>query len=348
MRKNRDFGIDFVRAISCFMIVGIHSTPSYLNNGSLSDSINNFLKAFYHVGLPAFFVISGYLMLSSQIKDISKWYINRLITIIIPFVIVSFFHYIYVGEHSFNLDSVINFISLTLHSNIAVSIHFWFIYSIIGIYLITPALSYLFSGLNKKTSMSALIIMLVIYATNSNYQSIQLVIGLPNLFMPPSESAWIFYFMIGGFLYHCIDSFKMPTSLMLYVSGFFITTLMTYLTPNKFNISFGQYDTNATMVIYTIGFFALMINLSKMIKSKLMITIINFISNQSYITYLLHVSILTMFYRNLPNVTLALQGNNLHIIITMVCFIISVIAAYFIGLPINKLISACKTKAVTN
>lgn len=345
MKKNRNFSIDFIRAVACFMIVGIHSTPSYLHNGTLADSINNLLKAFYHVGLPAFFMISGYLMLSSQIKNLAVWYFNRLITIVIPFVIISFFHYIYVNEYQITLNSIINFATLTLRSNTAISIHFWFVYSIIGIYLITPALSYLFSGLNKQTSMTALIIFLAIYAVNSNYQSIQILTGLPNIYMPPSESAWVFYFMIGGFLYHCTDSFKVWQSSSIYVGGFVTTALLTYLSPNKFNISFGQYDTNVSMVIYTIGFFTLMITISKMINSGVTSTIINFISKQSYIVYLLHVSILTMFYRNLPEITTLLQGANLHIVITVICFIVSVVVSYIIGIPINKLILIFKLRA---
>ncbi len=325
------------------MIVGIHSTPSFMNNGSLSDAVNNVLKAIYHVGLPTFFVISGYVILSKKIENIFSWYLSRLISIAVPFLIISYIHFSYVNDNALTLQNIIIFLKLTLTSNTAISIHFWFVYAIIGIYIISPAISYLFSGISGRESLVALIIFTLVDAVNTNFSIIQRFTNAQNIFLPPSISVWIFYFMIGGFLFKCRDYIRFWMSLSMLILGLLTTVTMTYVSA-KFSLPLGQYDTNASMVIYTIGFFMFTLALGEKLKHKISIRLVNFISNQSYIIYLIHVIVLTMFYRNLPWLTYNTQSNNLHFIITIICFITSMLLSYIIGFPINKIISFLRAR----
>ncbi|HCJ99049.1 MAG TPA: hypothetical protein DHV72_03365, partial [Serratia grimesii] len=198
---DRNIGIDTLRVIACFMIVGIHSTPGFMNNGTTYDYINAILKSIYHVGLPVFFIISGYYALQIRVKNIAQWYTKKVTRLIIPFIIISFIHFLYFKNTSLSASIILEYLKLSTTGIMNVSIHFWFIYVIIAIYIFTPFISIIFSKLSANASAIILLTIISMQTLNSNIY----LIGFFGLNLSADTNigifVWPLYFVLGGLYY---------------------------------------------------------------------------------------------------------------------------------------------------
>lgn len=65
---NRNAGVDVLRIVSCFMVVCIHTCLNYSYG---QDTLNNYLALFgqslFRIGLPVFFILSGFLYLTQKL-----------------------------------------------------------------------------------------------------------------------------------------------------------------------------------------------------------------------------------------------------------------------------------------
>lgn len=337
LRDNRLIGVDILRIIACFMIVGIHSTPNFVNDGSIGDLINAILKSIYHVGLPIFFIISGYFILSKKITNITDWYIRRIIKLIVPFSFISFAHFLYFEEGSFSLFSIEKFIKLTFSGIMNVSIHFWFFYVILSLYIITPLLQPLISKIKPRQALLISLLLIVAQTINSNFFIFSIGNGTPNSGFFLGISAWFVYFFLGGLYSKISANPKRITLLMLFFIFLLITVIMTIDTPNEKKIIYNQFDVNGTMYIYSSVTFFLFVQFKSSLNSTIRHAIIK-ISELTYTTYLSHVLILKIFYNNLPNITMYLQSHNLHIVITIIVFLLSMVFSFAINPLMNFLI----------
>lgn len=337
LRDNRLIGVDILRIVACFMIVGIHSTPNFVSNGSISDLINAILKSIYHVGLPIFFIISGYFILSKKITNTTDWYIRRVIKLIVPFSLISFAHFLYFEEVSPSLYSIDRFIKLTFSGIMNVSIHFWFFYVILSLYIITPLLQPLISKIKPRQALLISFFLIIAQTINSNFFIFSIGNGTPGSGFFLGIFAWFVYFFLGGLYSKINANLKKRTLLLLFFTFLLITIIMTIDSPNEKNIIYNQFDVNGTMYIYSSVTFFLFLQFKSSLKSTTRHALIK-ISELTYTTYLSHVLILKMFYNNLPNITMYLQSHNLHIAITIIVFLLSMAFSFAINPLMNFLI----------
>lgn len=78
-------GVEVLRVFAIFMVVLIHSTPEY-TNGSGTNLAALILQSVSRAGFISFFLISGYFALNEKIVSLKKYYYNRVVTIVIPFL----------------------------------------------------------------------------------------------------------------------------------------------------------------------------------------------------------------------------------------------------------------------
>ena len=141
--------IDWLRVIACLMVMFVHSTePFYLGgNGSLIESESDawwvsFFDSFVRSCVPLFVIASSFLLLPLQYPA-GTFFKKRAVRILIPFAVWSVFYAIYWGEPVSNLkDLLFNF-------NYAAG-HLWFVYMLVGLYLIIPVLSPWARNVGKK------------------------------------------------------------------------------------------------------------------------------------------------------------------------------------------------------
>lgn len=145
----REIWIDWMRVAACFMVILVHSTePFYLGgNGSLilneADAFwSSFFDSFVRACVPLFIVASSYLQFPLHYSA-GEFVRRRAVRILIPFVLWSL---VYAFAWS---EPVSNLKSLLLNFNYSAG-HLWFVYMLIGVYMLMPLLSPWAEKVGKK------------------------------------------------------------------------------------------------------------------------------------------------------------------------------------------------------
>ena len=137
---SREVWIDWLRVIACFMVFVVHSTePFYLGGqGSLilteSDAFwSSFFDSLVRSCVPLFVIASSYLQFPVKYST-CEFFKRRAVRILIPFAIWTAVYAFVWGEPADN------FRNLLLNFNYSAG-HLWFVYMLIGVYLLMPLLS---------------------------------------------------------------------------------------------------------------------------------------------------------------------------------------------------------------
>ena len=162
MTKSREIWIDWLRVAACLMVFIVHSTePFYLGGeGSLilteTDAFwASFFDSFVRSCVPLFVIASSYLLFPIKTST-GEFFKRRAVRILVPFAIWSAVYATVWGE------PVENFRNLLLNFNYSAG-HLWFIYMLIGIYLLMPLLSPWAEKVEKKELLAYLILFLSLH-----------------------------------------------------------------------------------------------------------------------------------------------------------------------------------------
>lgn len=146
---SREVWIDWLRVIACFMVFVVHSTePFYLGGqGSLilteSDAFwSSFFDSLVRSCVPLFVIASSYLQFPVKYST-CEFFKRRAVRILIPFAIWTAVYAFVWGEPADN------FRNLLLNFNYSAG-HLWFVYMLIGVYLLMPLLSKWAETVRKK------------------------------------------------------------------------------------------------------------------------------------------------------------------------------------------------------
>jgi surface polysaccharide O-acyltransferase-like enzyme len=159
--KAHFYHIDLIRLISIAGIIAIHVSGIIFNLHPRVDgtiwSLSLVCQAIFRWGTPLFIMISGYLLLTSSSSNSPKiFYTRRLARLLIPFIFWTIFYYL--------LDSRIQSYSISLGDYLGriwradIYYHLYFLFLIIGLYIITPLLKYL---IDRKLNLNILVPLLV-------------------------------------------------------------------------------------------------------------------------------------------------------------------------------------------
>lgn len=140
MENKREIWIDWMRVTACFLVMVVHSTePFYFGgDGTLIVSRGDLLWVSFFDTLarscvPLFVIASSYLQFPLHYPT-GEFFRRRAVRILIPLALWSLFYAFYWGEPVSNLKS------LLLNFNYAAG-HLWFVYMIVGLYILMPLLS---------------------------------------------------------------------------------------------------------------------------------------------------------------------------------------------------------------
>ncbi len=147
--RQREVWVDWLRVIACFMVMVVHSSePFYLGGeGTLITSAYNarwaaFFDVLVRSCVPLFVIASSYLQFPLHYST-GEFFRKRAVRVLVPFAIWSIFYALYWGEPVTNLKS------LLLNFNYVAG-HLWFVYMLVGLYLIMPLLSPWAEKVGKK------------------------------------------------------------------------------------------------------------------------------------------------------------------------------------------------------
>ena len=207
MEKRREIWIDWLRVAACFMVFVVHATePFYLGgDGSLIlDKTDAFWSSFFDTlvrsCVPLFVIASSYLQFPTRYSTM-EFFKRRAVRILIPFILWTLVYALVWGE------PVENFKNLVLNFNYSAG-HLWFVYMLLGIYLLMPVLSPWAEKVGKKELQiylgiwlfTTLIPLIRDYASGGALTVIYGPSGLPRQALYPlwGEASWNAY---GTFYY---------------------------------------------------------------------------------------------------------------------------------------------------
>lgn len=210
METKREIWLDFLRVTACFLVMVVHSTePFYLGgNGSLvvnaSDAFwVSVFEALARCCVPLFVIASSYLQFPIHYST-GEFFRRRAVRIVIPMLFWTVVYALVWGE------PLSNFKGLLLNFNYAAG-HLWFVYMIIGLYLVMPMLS----PWAEKVSRRELEVYLGIWLLTTLFPFIREMAGGPAPLITAADGLpAIAQFPLWG------EASWNPFGLFYYVSGF--------------------------------------------------------------------------------------------------------------------------------
>ena len=140
LTMDREKWIDWMRVAACLMVMVVHSTEPFYLGGEGSRILTegdawwaSFFDTFVRACVPLFVVASSYLQFPLHYST-GEFLRRRALRVLVPFLCWTIVYALAWGE------PVENFRSLLLNFNYAAG-HLWFVYMLVGIYLLMPMLS---------------------------------------------------------------------------------------------------------------------------------------------------------------------------------------------------------------
>ncbi|WP_225758464.1 acyltransferase [Leclercia sp. Marseille-Q4284] len=260
-------GIEVLRVFAIFMVILIHSTPEY-TDGAETNVAALILQSVSRAGFICFFIISGYFALNEKIVSLKKYYYNRFVAIVIPFLIYAYIHYFMLhfnfgrDDHAlsgfFSLTTVTEFlhaviIGPALHGSMFVSLHFWFVYWILGAITVAPFVGYVIQRLEPGIRLKAIAFLLCI-----SWYQLYIKRYFPDAYiitLPFISDGWFIYFLIGG-LINGLDLTKYKKyAYGLCITGYALTLFLTWFNFTVAGNNQAPYGIDINMVLCACGFF---------------------------------------------------------------------------------------------
>lgn len=194
--------IDLIRVVAVFQVVLVHlSYVIFFKEPPRSSNwlAANFYDSFSRMGVPLFFMVSGYLLLGKS-EPIAQFFRKRFFKVGIPTLFWSAAYLLW-SEPAYTNGSM-NPVGVTLSMFKAmytgnVEIHLWFLYILIGIYLVVPVLRVYISAASRR-DLSYFLGMW--FLATSLIELVQRVIGIQTTLAIPVVGGYVGYFVLGYFL----------------------------------------------------------------------------------------------------------------------------------------------------
>lgn len=145
--NDRIYFLDYLRVVAAFMVILVHTIePFYLGgNGTCIASHSDALwvtciNSLLRVAVPLFVMISGYLLVPIQ-GTTEGFFRRRFTRVAIPFVVWSLLYALIPAYGSGGEVDVANNLERLSLNFLPLSGHLWFVYMLLGVYLIMPIIS---------------------------------------------------------------------------------------------------------------------------------------------------------------------------------------------------------------
>lgn len=150
--KKRVFYLDVLRVVACVAVVLVHCSSQYVKTdiGSFDFWIGNVIDSLARIGVPLFVMISGTLLLDKNYCFGKKKLISHVKRLVFFFLFWSAVYCLSFRGASLIKHPDASTILEAVGAFIQGHYHLWFIYLIIGLYLITPLLRLWVKDENKK------------------------------------------------------------------------------------------------------------------------------------------------------------------------------------------------------
>lgn len=151
MNTNRIIFLDYLRVIACFMVMVVHSCePFYLGGeGTLILSQGDamwvtLVDSAFRASVPLFVLASSYLLFPLR-GEVSVFFRKRVRRVVVPFVFWSIMYAVIplYGEvyEFYKAGDILSNLQQLFFNFVGSAGHLWFVYMLLGVYLVMPLLS---------------------------------------------------------------------------------------------------------------------------------------------------------------------------------------------------------------
>lgn len=314
MNKGRNYALDLLRVLACYLVIQQHASEFYYigENGTVVTGENTFwigiITSICRISVPLFVMISGYLLLPMR-DTIPVFFRKRFTRVLYPFLVWCVIYAIYfVFSKGDTLEQMaLNIFQIPVNFGTQVG-HLWYIYMLIGLYLLIPIISPWLRSASKKELQGYLILWIITSFLPYIHLLFPEVLG---------ECAWnstpmLYYFtgfagyLILGYYMKTYGRLSVSVSIFLLLAGYAVTTYI-YCTridtaSNVVALELSWQFCAVNVVAATVGTFSLF----QVIKAKGENSIgelMTSVSNLSYGMYLAHIIILNFYYQLLKDIS---------------------------------------------
>lgn len=304
MERQRTISLDWMRFVACILVILQHVTEFYYVSPEFlpARTENTFLVGIFNsisrVSVPLFVMISGYLLLPMK-QGTADFFKRRFTRILYPFLVWSVVYSIYFAllRH----DSLIQWVQHVLCIPITYEAeHLWYIYMLIGLYVLIPVLS----PWLKNVSRRELEAYLVLWAFTTLLPYVKLVfptIGAAAFFNPSPIfyyfSGFVGYLILGHYIrrYHPFNRMQAVMGICvgwIVTSVIFLYQLAHCETLEELELSWGFCTLN--VLLMCAGVFVWLLGIKKSAGSWMERWVVS-VSTLSYGVYLCHVLWLRLY-----------------------------------------------------
>ena len=208
MNNSRVVFLDWVRVIACFMVMLVHCIePFYLGGpegtyiASKTDAlwvtlVNSALRS----AVPLFVLTSSYLLFPLK-TDTTTFFRKRFSRVVVPFAVWSLLYCVIppIGSAG-NIDIAANFKDLAFNFVMTSSGHLWFVYMLLGVYLLMPLLSPWVEKVSRKGERTFLILWAVTTVLPLLRPLAETVTGSTNLWGECPWNPYGTFYYVSGFI----------------------------------------------------------------------------------------------------------------------------------------------------
>ena len=283
------------------MHVTTHFNANY-SNFYLSSSI----KAFIRVGIPIFFMISGALLIGKSNENFLSKRFSRILEPFIFWVFIYFICEILFFNGSFTIDYFFRILFVKPLS----TAHFWFIYCLLGGYLLIPIVNGFLKSEKEKGFNYLFILLIISTIISSLNQFLKLNFSRIGVFITylPFAVTPMFYFLVGYYLnnkdFNISRGKLILISLILILIGYVLE--LHYITTSNHGFGFppAKFLLNYHLIIESIGvfiffkYFDLTLISSKLnsLSNSRLIPIVRNVSGCSFGIYFVHYMIIKYLF----------------------------------------------------
>ncbi len=326
-QKEKILYLEMIRIVAIFSVILLHCNSQFFTNSNIFGTniwwFTNVINAVSRFGVPLFFMISGYLLLTSTTADnLSLFYNKRLLKILPPFLVWSFIYYCD-NCITYHIPFRIQHLFLNFGTQNIVY-HFWYLYTILFFYLLTPFIKKIINQCNKKELYFFLFLILLPTTISPFFNRLM---QRWCFFFPMVIDGYWGYFLL-GYLLGTFSITKKQQYLLYFIAllCIFAAILGTHRTSSSSQIDIfytGGYQYHAFIISAAIFVCFKQIN----IKNKLLIHSITTLGNLSFGLYLCHVLIIEKLSILLPLSEIHTQI----ICYSLITFVVGYIIIYLIS-----------------
>lgn len=343
-KEGRIFQYDLMRVLFMLMVLGVHVlsvSKQFSEKFNTTWIITTILTDIFLICNPLFFMLSGRFNLKKEFntkEDYKKFYIKRVISLLIPFLIFSIVIYIY---RNFNNLSIVDFAKGLLAGNIEGT--YWFVYTLLGIMIFSPFFAKMLRNMNLFEKKLFFIISFCV----NTFITVFAVFKVPNMitFNIVGLVHWNFYYLMGEYIEEIFSTRKSRKIIMLIgILAFILQFVLRCTIDTGYRLS----DPSPLLTLQALALYFFVLEFVK-IKNEKLKNIISYFSKYSYIFYLLHMTVIN-FVDNFFNMNISA---GLNLVFAVCIFIISFALTMIISIIVDKIIirpiqKILKTKFLVN